>query len=96
MYVTETWWRFGIDCSMWSSQLCMLVLFDVTGVLCRFGIDCSTWSKQLPTVILFQEGKEHIRRPVSTKKTTLKFLFTKVKQECITCITQGYMVRSQS
>ncbi|XP_076435245.1 thioredoxin-related transmembrane protein 2-like [Babylonia areolata] len=43
----------------------------------RFGIDCSTWSKQLPTVILFQEGKEKIRRPTGTKKTTLKFLFTK-------------------
>ena len=48
----------------------------------RFGIDCSTWSKQLPTVILFQEGKEHIRRPVSSKKTTLKFVFTKVEQDC--------------
>nr|KAG5702311.1 hypothetical protein BaRGS_002978 [Batillaria attramentaria] len=43
----------------------------------KFGIDTSTWSKQLPTVILFQEGKEKIRRPVSTKKTTLKFIFTK-------------------
>ncbi|KAK7087667.1 thioredoxin-related transmembrane protein 2-like [Littorina saxatilis] len=43
----------------------------------KFGIDCSTWSKQLPTVVLFQEGKEKIRRPTGTKKTTLKFLFTK-------------------
>ncbi|XP_025090057.1 thioredoxin-related transmembrane protein 2-like [Pomacea canaliculata] len=43
----------------------------------KFGINTSTWSKQLPTVILFQEGKEKIRRPVSTKKTTLKFPFTK-------------------
>ncbi|KAL8604647.1 hypothetical protein ACOMHN_013427 [Nucella lapillus] len=43
----------------------------------KFGIDCSTWSKQLPTVVLFQEGKEKVRRPTGTRKTTLKFAFTK-------------------
>lgn len=62
--------------------------FIHTDVWRRFGIDCSTWSKQLPTVILFQEGKEHIRRPVSSKKTTLKFLFTKVEQDCVVSLSK--------
>jgi hypothetical protein len=47
--------------------------------MCRFGIDASTWSKQLPTIILFQEGKEKLRRPYGTKKTVIKFTFTKVR-----------------
>ncbi|XP_041377806.1 thioredoxin-related transmembrane protein 2-B-like [Gigantopelta aegis] len=43
----------------------------------KYNINCSSWSKQLPTVILFEDGKEKVRRPAVTKRTTLKYAFVK-------------------
>ncbi|KAI8739333.1 thioredoxin-related transmembrane protein 2 isoform X1 [Biomphalaria glabrata] len=43
----------------------------------KYQINTGALSRQLPTIILFQEGKETERRPIPTKRVTLKFDFTK-------------------